>query len=175
MTRLYYPLSRLWPDYLRAGGGLTICLGLVLFAAPQSVIFALLVGLTLLFACLGAATAWRQQIEIELDESGVVRRSVLAERLGLSRWGLGRRVALAWPGIKAVTLRYYSTRRDRSQGWLQLAIEAEGGTLRVDSNLIGFPSLVERAFAAAERNGVAISETSRLNASRVHSVEGNRP
>jgi len=163
MTRLYYPLSRLWPDYLRAGGGLAICLGLVLFAAPQSVIFTVLVGLSLLFAWLGAVTAWRQQIEIELDTTGVVRR------------GWGRTVALPWPTLKAVTLRYYSTRRDRSEGWLQLVIEAEGGTLRVDSNLIGFPSLVERAFAAAEQNGVAISETSRLNAGRLHSVEGNQP
>jgi hypothetical protein len=163
MTRLYYPLSRLWPDYLRAGIGLAICLGLVLFVAPQSVIFALLVGLSLLFAWLGAVTVWRQQIEIELDASGVIRR------------GWGRMVALSWPTVKAVTLRYYSTRRDRSEGWLQLVIEAEGGTLRVDSNLIGFPSLVERAFAAAEQNGVAISEISRLNASRIHRVEGNQP
>lgn len=163
MTRLYYPLARLWPDYLRAGGGLAICLGLLLFAAPQSVIFALLVGLSLLFTWLGAATVWRQQIEIELDASGVVRR------------GWGRTVALPWSTVKAASLRYYSTRRDRSAGWLQLVIEAEGGTLRVDSNLIGFPSLVERAFAAAERNGVAISEMSRLNASRVSSVEGNQP
>lgn len=175
MTHLYYPLSRLWPDYLRAGFGLAVCLGLVLFAAPQSVIFALLVGLSLLFAWLGAVTAWRQQIEIELDVSGVVWRSPLAERLGLSRWGLGRTVVLPWSSLRTVTLRYYSTRRDRSEGWLQLRIEAEGGTLRVDSNLIGFPSLVERAFAAAERNGVVISETSRLNASRVSSVEGNQP
>lgn len=174
MTHLYYPLARLWPDYLRAGAGLAICMGLLLFTAPQSVIFALLVGLSLLFAWLGAATAWRQQIEIQLDASGVVRRSPLAERLGLRRWGVGRNVVLAWPSIKAVTLRYYSTRRDRSEGWLQLVIEAEGGTLRVDSNLTGFPYLVERAFAAAERNGVAISENSRVNATRMHSVEGNR-
>lgn len=163
MTRLYYPLSRLWPDYLRAALGLAICLGLLLFVAPQSVIFALLVGLSLLFAWLGAMTAWRQQIEIELDASGVTQR------------GWGRMVALPWPTVKAVSLRYYSTRRDRSEGWLQLRIEAEGGTLRVDSTLIGFPSLVERAFAAAERNGVAISETSRLNASRVQSIEGSQP
>ena len=163
MTRLYYPFSRLWPDYLRAGAGLVICLGLMLFAAPQSVIFTVLVGLSLLFAWLGAVTALRQQIEIELDATGVVRR------------GWGRTVALSWPTLKAVTLRYYSTRRDRSEGWLQLVIEAKGGTLRVDSNLIGFPSLVERAFAAAEQNGVAISEISRLNAGRVDSAEGNQP
>jgi hypothetical protein len=175
MTRLYYPLPSLWPDYLRAGVGVVICLGLVLFADPQSVIFALLVGLSLLFAWLGAATAWRQQIEIELDATGVVRRSPLAERLGLSRWGVGRRVVLPWPAIRAVALRYYSTRRDRSEGWLRLTIEAEGGTLRVDSNLVGFPTLVERSFAAAERNGVVISETSRLNASRANHFEGRQP
>ncbi|MEK9969074.1 MAG: hypothetical protein VW600_08045 [Ferrovibrio sp.] len=175
MTRLYYPLPALLPDYLRSGFGLTACLGLVLFADPQSVIFALLVGLGLLFAWLGAATAWRQQIEIELDNTGVVRRSLLAQRLGLHRWGLGRTVALPWSAIRTVALRYYSTRRDRSEGWLQLTVGAEGGTLRVDSNLIGFPSLVERSFAAAEQNGVAISEISRLNATRVGRTEGKQP
>ena len=175
MTRLYYPLSRLWPDYLRAVAGLVICLGLVLFTALQSVIFALLVGLSLLFAWLGAMTLWRQQVGIELDASGVVRRNLWCERLGLGRWGLGRAVALRWLKVRAVDLRYYSTRRDRSEGWLQLTIEAEGGTLRVDSNLIGFPSLVEMAFAAAERNGVAIGETSRLNAGRVRAIQGHQP
>lgn len=166
MTRLHYPLSSLWPDYLRAGLGLFICLGLVLFAAPQSVIFALLVGLSLLLTWLGAVTIWRQQIEFELDASGVVRHSPLLTRLGLGRWGLGM-VVVPWAGIRAVHLRYYSTRRDRSTGWLQLTVEAEGGTLRADSDLIGFPSLVEQAFAAAERNGIVVSETTRLNAARL--------
>jgi hypothetical protein len=175
MTRLYYPLSRLWPDYLRAGFGLVTCLGLVLFADPQSVIFGLLVGLSLLFAWLGAATVWRQQIEIELDGSGVVRRSLVAEKLGLGRWGLGRQLVLPWAAVKGVFLRYYSTRRDGSEGWLQLTIESKGGTLRVDSTLIGFPSLVERSYAAAEQNGVAISEISRLNASRINRTEGKLP
>ncbi len=175
MTRLYYPLSRLWPDYLRAVLGLVICLGLVLFTALQSVIFALLVGLGLLFAWLGAATLWRQQIEIELDASGVVRRNLWVEGLGLSHWGWGKGVVLPWVKVRAVGLRYYSTRRDRSEGWLQLSIEAEGGTLRVDSNLVGFASLVDMAFAAAERNGVAISDVSRLNASQLRATEGYRP
>lgn len=169
MTRLYYPLSSLWPDYLRAGLGLLICLGLVLFAAPQSVIFVLLAGLSLLLAWLGAVTIWRQQIEFELDASGVVRRSPLLQRLGLGRWGLGTMI-VPWAGIRAVHLRYYSTRRDRSEGWLQLTVEADGGTLRADSDLIGFPSLVEQAFAAAEQNGIAISETARLNATRLNAV-----
>lgn len=161
MTRLYYPVSRLWPDYLRAGLGLAICLGLLLFATPQSVIFVLLVGLSLLLAWLGVITMWRQQIEITLDASGAARSG---------RWGLGRQLVMPWSGLRNVTLRYYSTRRDRSEGWLQLTIEGENGILRADSDLIGFPILVEQAIAAAGARGVVLSEATRLNAARLPAI-----
>ncbi|WP_300299151.1 hypothetical protein [Ferrovibrio sp.] len=159
MTRLYYPLSGLWPDYLRAGLGLATCLGLLLFATPQSVIFMLLVGLSLLLAWLGAVTIWRQQIEILLDESGVARSS---------RWGIGRQLVMPWSGLRNVTLRYYSTRRDRSEGWLLLTIEGDTGILRADSDLIGFPMLVERTMAAAGERSIALSDATRLNATRLN-------
>jgi hypothetical protein len=159
MTRLYYPLSRLWPDYLRAGLGLAICLGLLLFAVPQSVIFILLAGLGLLLTWLGAATLWRQQIEILLDDTGVTRTG---------RWGLGKRLVMPWAEVRSVTLRYYSTRRDRSQGWLRLTIAGTGGTLRADSELTGFAHLAGQALAAAERNGVTVDGITRVNAARLH-------
>lgn len=159
MNILYYPVSRLWPDYLRSGVGLFACLGLLLFAAPQSVIFALLTGLSLLFAWLGAITLWRQQIEIELDPTGIASHS---------RWGFGRRrIAMPWSDITSIGLRFYSTRRDRSEGWLQLTIEGRDTCFRVDSNLIGFPHLVRQALAAADRNGIAVSASTRANAIRL--------
>lgn len=163
MTTLYYPLARLWPDYLRAGLGLAICLGLLLFAAPQSVIFAVLSGMSLLLAWLAAVTFWRQQFEIQLDTSGVACHG---------RWGWGKRLVLPWREVRKVTLRYYSTRRDRSEGWLRVTIEGAGGTLRADSELIGFPDLVGQALAAAERNGVSIDEATRLNAARLPALRG---
>lgn len=159
MIRLYYPLSRLWPDYLRAGLGLAFCLGLLLFATPQSVIFVLLAGLSLLFTWLGANTMWRQQIEIELDDSGVARQG---------RWGFGsRRRVVRWSGVTAVILRYYSTRRDRGKGWLQLTIEGHGERLSVDSDMVGFPHLVQKALVAADRNKLSLSETTLANATRI--------
>lgn len=158
MTRLYYPLSSLWPDYLRAGIGLSISAGLQLFASPQSVIFVLLTGLSLLFAWLAASTAWRQQIEIELDHAGIVQTS---------RWRSGWRRVVPWSDIASVSLRYFSTRRDRSQGWWQLTIRGHGGQVRVDSGLTGFPSLVRLALAAADRNGAATSEVTRANAAQI--------
>jgi hypothetical protein len=158
MNLLYYPASRLWPDYLRSGLGLLACLGLLLFAAPQSVIFALLTGLSLLFAWLGAMTLWRQQIEIELDPSGIASHS---------RWGFGRRRIVPWADITGIGLRFYSTRRDRSEGWLQLTIEGRNARLQVDSNLTGFPHLVRQALAAADRKGIAVSAATRANAIRL--------
>lgn len=166
MTRLYYPLSSLWPDYLRAGIGLSICAGLQLFASPQSVIFVLLAGLSLLFAWLVASTVWRQQIEIELDTAGIVRTS---------RWHSGWRRVVAWSDISAVTLRYFSTRLDRSEGWWELTIRGHGGKVRVDSGLTGFPSLVQLALAAADRNGVATSEATRANAVQLGLTSARTP
>lgn len=159
MNTFYYPASRLWPDYLRVGLGLIACLGLLLFASPQSVIFALLTGLSLLFAWLGAMTLWRQQIEVELDPSGIASRS---------RWGGGRRrKVMPWSDITSIDLRFYSTRRDRSEGWLQLTIKGRNARLRVDSDLAGFPQLVRQVLAAADRMGIPVTAPTRANASRL--------
>lgn len=159
MSIHYYPASRLWPDYLRSGLGLLACLGLLLFAAPQSVIFALLTGLSLLFAWLGAMTLWRQQIEIELDSSGIASRS---------RWGFGRRrMVMPWSDVTSIHLRFYSTRRDRSEGWLQLTVEGRNGRLRADSNLTGFPHLIRQVISTADQNGIAVNAATRANAMRL--------
>jgi hypothetical protein len=161
MTTFYYPASRLWPDYLRSAIGLAFCLGLMLFAEPQSVIFVLLAGSGLLFAWLGVMTLWRQQIEVELDASGIAL---------LNRWGFRRRVNMPWSDLTAVDLRYYSTRRDRSEGWLQLTVKASQARLRVDSNLLGFPQLVQAAVAAADRQQLALSPMTRANVERMADI-----
>lgn len=158
MKRMYYPAARLWPDYLRAGTGLAISLGLLLFTELQSVIFMILAGLSLLFLWLGVATVVRQQVEIRIDADGMMRQC---------RWGLGRELSLSWGEIKTVDVRYFSTRRDGSQGWLQMTVRGDRGVVRIDSDLDGFPELVGRTMKAAEENGIAIDDASRFNAARL--------
>lgn len=158
MTSFYYPVSRLWPDYLRSALGLAFCLGLLLFAQPQSVIFALSAGSGLLFTWLGAMTLRRQQIEVELDASGIAL---------LNRWGFRRRIDVPWSDLTAVDLCYFSTRRDRSEGWLLLTVKAPQARLRLDSNLLGFPHLVSAVIAAADRQQLALSPATRANAQRL--------
>jgi hypothetical protein len=54
-------------------------------------------------------------------------------------------------------LAYYSTRRDRRDGWMQLELRAGASTIRFDSRIDGFNQLVERAALAAAARGVELS------------------
>jgi hypothetical protein len=155
MTRLYYPLAVLWRDHLRAGLGLAFCLALMLFNSPVSVIFFLLAGVSLLLAWLSAHTLWRQQIEFKLDIHGVER---------FSRWGWTSPRRVAWEEMQSVRLRYYSTRRDRSDGWMTVTITGHGGTLRADSDLQGFELLATKAVAEALRLNLSLDPATLSNA-----------
>lgn len=155
MTRLYYPLSRLWPDHLRAGLGLVFCVALMLFNAPVSVIFFVLAGVSLLLAWLSVHTLWRQQTEFALDGDGVQQ---------ISRWGWAKPKRIAWGELRSVKLRYFSTRRDGSAGWMTVTIRGHGGKVRADSDLEGFEPLVLRALNEAMRQGLTLDAATEINA-----------
>jgi hypothetical protein len=74
-----------------------------------------------------------------------------------------RRRAIAWAELDRLKLAYYSTRRDRRAGWMQL--ELAGGSARVtlDSRIDGFDLLVRRAAEAAAVRGIALSEATVAN------------
>ena len=50
-------------------------------------------------------------------------------------------------------LAYYSTRRDRRDGWMQLDLRSGWSSVRLDSRIEGFAELVERAARAADDRG----------------------
>jgi len=152
--RLYYPIARLWPDLLRAGLGLLFCLALMLFTAPVSVIFTILCGASLIFLWLAGHTLWRLRTKFELDSQGV-------SRLG------GRVHRMEWDGLRGLKLRYYSTRRDGTQGWMTVTMQGDGGIVRADSDLDDFTLLVEQALAAAARRNLVLDDRTLSNASRL--------
>ena len=109
-----------------------------------------LVILLVVFATYALRTANRQLTRIEIDEDGVRVR------------GLGTR-AVPWRTLSKVKLAYYSTRRDRTGGWLQLTIVGETGTLKIDSRIAGFDHLAERAATAASKKGLKLDPTTLYN------------
>ena len=69
-----------------------------------------------------------------------------------------------WNRLDRLKLSYFSTKRDRTGGWMQLSVGSAGaGTVKVDSALDGFYDIVERAAAAALANGVELTLATRAN------------
>jgi hypothetical protein len=149
MTAYRYPRRVIVGDYLRAGAGLACTLVPLLAAGGQPVATVIFGGLAALFAVFAARTMIRQTTRIVLTDAGL-------ERLAISTFGLGR-VTVRWERIADVKLRYFSTRRDRERGWMQLAVQSRDGRITVDSTLEGFDAIARRAAEAAAANGVALS------------------
>ena len=60
-------------------------------------------------------------------------------------------------------LAFYSTRRDRSKGWMHLKVSGGKHRLGIDSIIEGFDDIAARSANAAASNGVALSESTVRN------------
>lgn len=148
---LRYPQQTLWADYGRAGAGVLLCgAPLLLLNVNRWMAIILLSGL-LLFAVFLARTALRHYT-----------RYVLSPDTFAADGPAGSLVE--WRRLDRFKLSYFSTKRDRSDGWMQLTVGSSGArAIKVDSSLEGFHDVVERAAAAAEAAGVTLTEATRAN------------
>lgn len=151
MSVMRYPFEALRADYLRAGAGLSLTLGPALFIPLDSPAMYLLGPAALLFLVFGLRTWRRQMSRVEIDAAGV---SLFAPQ----------RVSLPWSALRSVKLSYYSTRADRTGGWMQLTLKSDDGSvIRLDSSLDGFEHVSRLAAAAAQRQGIILAPTTQSN------------
>jgi hypothetical protein len=137
-------------DYLRGGAGLAVtAVPLLLFPMHWAVAVAFAAAAVLFLAFL-VRTWMRQATTYEVDDRGIAAKGPLGG-------------ALAWPDLRRFKLRYFSTRRDRQKGWMQLDIQGAGRRLRLESSLSGFDQVVERAHEAAVANRVPLDESTDAN------------
>lgn len=150
MTRYIYPNSAMVGDYLRAGAGFAPAVA-ILVSAPVGVVgAAFLAGFAALFGLFGLKTLLRHLSRIEATETGLTISGPLAGRI-------------SWAELDHVKLAYYSTRRDRRDGWMQLELRAGTSSVRLDSRVEGFEQLVERSALAATARGIELSEATAAN------------
>ena len=150
-----YPLKSLVADYIRAAVGVFLPIALMLFTDLLPLVFYAMAALVVLFGIYGLRTAWRHGTVLAVDEDGVRQEGPLGGLLDRN---------IAWPEMRDFRLRYYSTRRDGSDGWMHLILrDANGGRIRLDSNLPGFDGIVGRAHAVALDRGLSIDPTSATN------------
>ena len=124
-THHAYPNSAMAGDYLRAAAGL-VPTGILLATVPVSSTAAIVLGgFAAIFAVFGARTFVRHGTQIEM--TGTELRTI----------GVRRQV-IPWTELDRVRLAYYSTRKDRHGGWMQLELGAGRVRVRLDSRIDGF-------------------------------------
>lgn len=150
MIRFAYPTSAMIGDYARAAAGL-VPTAAALAAVPVDLTAAVVLGaFAALFGVFGLRTALRHGTWIAVTETAVIASGL---RPGSIRWSELDRMRLA----------YYSTRRDRREGWMQLDLRSGWSRLMIDSRIEGFTELVMASAKAAERRGLALDAATSVN------------
>ena len=148
MSEHRYPIRSLVEDYFRGGAGIVF---LAIALVPMHWVLHLIFGLVaVLLLSLGVRTLLRGRSRIVLDEHGIAVAGPLAKRL-------------AWTALDGLKLRYFSTRRDRKRGWMELTLTAAGTKLAIESQIEGFEAIVRRAAMAAKARGLTVDPSTEGN------------
>lgn len=148
---LRYPRQTLMADYARAAIGVVLCAAPLLLLDVNRWLAAILIAGFALFALFLVRTALRHHT-----------RYILGPDTFCADGPAG--AIVEWSRIDRMKLSYFSTKRDRSDGWMQLSVGSVGGRLlKVDSSLGGFHDIVDRAARAAGAAGLNLSPATRAN------------
>lgn len=133
-------------DLIRAVLALAVTGLPLVFLALHPVLLIMLGGTSLLFF-------W---FLLRIVERLFTRISVTETALSIHGW---RHRQLDWTDLSDVRMRYYSTRRDRSNGWFQLALRGQGRQrLVLESGITDFDQLAEHAAWQAKQRGLTLDD-----------------
>ena len=150
MTEMRYPTTALLADYARGAIGVGLTGAPLALVDMHPVAFWICLAGFVLSAAFVTRTALRQATRLRLDDDGLSVIGPMARRID-------------WSSLRGFRLAYYSTRRDRQQGWMQLSLSGDRGRVRVESSIDGFDAIVERAHPAARERQIALSDATMSN------------
>jgi len=149
-SRHIYPSSAMVGDYLRAAAGL-VPTGVLFATVPiGAVAGTILGGFAAIFGVFALRTVMRHGTRLEMTDSE------------LRIHGVSHRT-IRWAELDRMKLAYYSTRRDRRAGWMQLELRGGGVKVTIDSRIAGFDQVVRRAAEAAYERGIDLNEATVAN------------
>ena len=154
-----YPWRVLVADYVRASAGL-VFLGAVLFLPLHWIIAVVFGAIAALLLGFGLRTFLRQKSRIALTETGIAVEGPLPRRI-------------EWADLAEFRLRYFTMRRDRKHGWMELQLRGPETKLAIESQIEGFETIVERAARAA--GGLVLDEASLVNLAALGIAPPKRP
>lgn len=145
-----YPADAQKADGLRAAAGLVLSGGPFLVVTPHPVIAVPLGAVAALFLVFALRTLARQFETIQVDGGGLLVTGFWKRRLD-------------WDALEKVSLKYYSTKRDRSGGWMRLVLAGAGRRVALESQLEGFDAIAARVAEAVLAQGLVLDKASREN------------
>ena len=152
MSQHTYPISSLAASYFKASFGLLVS-GSALFFLNLSVglliIFAILF---LMFVMFSIKVVLRSFTIVRLSEEGIHVTGTLRS---------GR--FLRWEEAEGLKISYFSTRRDRESGSMQLSFYGRGRRITVDSSISQFNTIAEYTAAAVKEKNIAMDSITRTN------------
>ncbi|MBO6782471.1 MAG: hypothetical protein JJ899_04245 [Alphaproteobacteria bacterium] len=137
-------------DFLRAGLGFAACVAPMFFLAPGAPATYVLAMPAAFFALFAVRTWNNARTAIELDETGITARGGTSGRID-------------WQDLRRLKLSYFSTRRDREAGWMQLKLTGNSGSITLHSTLEGFEDVCRVAHRAAVDANIELSDASARN------------
>ena len=142
-----YPISELRGDYIRAVAGM-LFFGMFLFSASSVPVMFFIIGSIFLLFLGFAVQTWSRH-------STVIR----IEPHGLRFYGLRHR-EIAWDDLSSAKLRFFTVKRDRDAGWMELTLFKGKNKTKIDSRLEGFNDIAAAVANKIEEKGVTIDENS---------------
>jgi len=147
MTSHRYSPRAVNADLLRAGIGLVCCLvplATVSFGPIVTLVFAVPAAL---FAIFGLRTWRNRALTVCVDADGISTPAT----------------TIPWQDLTDLKLSYFSTRRDRESGWMQLKLRSGHGTIALNSALEDFDTVCRAAFEAARSYDIELTDASARN------------
>ena len=146
-----YPAGAIAADYARGLAGILLTAGPLWLLGLSGALAWVLAACTLLFLVYFARAVVRHLTRIELSETGITARGPFGG-------------TVPWDELRSMKLSYYTTRSDRTGGWMQLDLSTGESSISIDSRLQGFADVVDTAAQQARRRGrPALDETTRRN------------
>lgn len=137
-------------DLLRVVLGIAACVTPMFFIEPGATAIYVLGVFAAFFGLFGLRTLMQARTTVTLDETSITATG----------W---RNAQIQWASLDALKLSYFSTRRDREAGWMQITLRGDGQRIAIHSTLEGFEDVCQRAFQAARHNDIEVTDATARN------------
>lgn len=145
-----YPTAAIRRGYAISALGSAASLALAFAGHENFVVSVMCVTIFLLFVAYGARMALRGASVIVLDQDEL---RVVGPRVH----------QIFWSELTDVRLRYYATRRDGENGWMELAVLGRDKRITLDSDIERFGHVAARCREAAQARGIELTPATLRN------------